>query len=72
MTRSQRNLTLARKVKITEKVDRKGRKPERNGMGKKKHFRGFEVTENWAHQAELVRKPEKERKKKKANGTMGR
>lgn len=65
MTRSQRNLTEARKAKITEKVDRKGRKPERNGTGeKKKHFRGCEVTEIWAHQAELVRKPEKERKKK--------
>lgn len=66
MTRSQRNLTEARKAKITEKVDRKGRKPERNrtGKGKKKHFRGCEVTEIWAHQAELVRKPEKDRKKK--------
>lgn len=65
MTRSQRNLTEARKAKIIEKVDGKGRKPERNGTGgKKKHFSGFEVTEIWAHQAELVRKPEKERKKK--------
>lgn len=33
MTRRQRNLTEARKAKITEKVDRKGRKPERNGTG---------------------------------------
>lgn len=65
MTRSPRNLTEARKAKITEKVDRKGRKPERNETGeKKKHFSGCEVTEIWAHQAELVRKPEKERKKK--------
>lgn len=36
MTRSRRNLTEARKAKITEKVDRKGRKPERNGTGEKK------------------------------------
>lgn len=37
MTRSPRNLTEARKAKITEKVDRKGRKPERNETGEKKN-----------------------------------
>lgn len=61
---------------MTEKVDRKVEKETtKKWEGEKKHFKGWEVTEIWAHQAELVRKSEKRKERKeikKANGTMGR
>lgn len=65
MTRSQRNLTEARKAKITEKVDRKGRKPERNGTGgKKKTLQGLRSDRNLGPPSRVSMET-RERKKKK-------
>lgn len=72
MTRSPRNLTEARKAKITEKVDRKGRKPERNETGEKKKTLQWLRSDRNLGPPSRVSTETRERKKKKANGTMGR
>lgn len=64
MTKSQRNLTEARKAKIIEKVDRKGRKPERNGTGGKKTLQGLRSDRNLGPPSRVSTET-RERKKKK-------